>query len=306
MLVGLVGLTAGCSNDSSETAGPGPGSDATRASASPNPSRTATPPAPLPVGAPPPAIPLPEGVSTLAPPSPPTKGKGKKGRPAPGKTAPPAATEDVLALPAPGTYAYALIGTTSLGRPPADLDLTVAAAAGAGPGAQVWTFDGRRDDGSGLLEELTLGRQADGIYLSGYRLEASSGIAGVTLAFTPPKPVLLEPDRAKPGQTWSYDLESTDGCQAAHVDAVLVSDAKVASAGSRHVRLTTTVRTVGPPTCPSISAKRVQDNYHPAAALLPSRMDSDLQGSLAGIPVRADTEATLMPPEPQGTLRRQF
>jgi hypothetical protein len=252
-----------------------------------------------------PAIPLPG--STFAAPKPAKPGKGGSPRvtPAPGSGLVPAPVVDNrLALPALGDYTYALNGTSSLGKPPSTMKAGV--AAGSGADEQIWTLDARRDDGSGMIEEITLGRQDDGVYLSAYRLDASTGIAAIVLEFAPTAPVLLEPDTAKPGQTWSFDMESKDGCASVHTEGVLVSEAKpggTAAATLRHVRLTQNVKTVGPPTCPSVTAKRVQDFYHVARAAFPNRIDSDLNGTLGAVPVKANTQATLTSPTPKTAAR---
>jgi hypothetical protein len=210
-----------------------------------------------------------------------------------------------LALPQLGNYTYALNGTSSLGKPPATMKAEI--ATGSGSDEQIWTLDARRDDGAGMIEEITLGRQDNGVYLSAYRLDASTGIAAIVLEFAPTAPVLLEPDTAKPGQSWSFDMESTDGCASVHSEGVLVSEAKpgaTAAAALRHIRLTQNVKTIGPPTCPAVTAKRVQDIYHAAGAALPTRIDSDLNGTLGAVPVKANTQATLTAPTPKTAARK--
>lgn len=263
-------------------------------------------PAPGASTSPPPAIPLPSG--TFSPPKPVKRGKGETAAApaAPDDVAPviPPSSSNALVLPKLGIYTYALTGSSSLGKPPATMKLQVDRADGGDE--QIWTQDARRSDGAGIIEELTLSRQADGIYMSAYRIDASTGIAAVVLEFAPPSPVLLEPDGAKPGQTWKFDLESEDGCTAAHTDAVLVSDAKPGGEGAtslRHVRLTTTLRTIGPPTCAAVNAKRVQDTYHAVGAALPTRIDSDLSGTLGAVPVSSDTQAILTSPTPKSAAR---
>jgi hypothetical protein len=298
-----VALVAGCGGQPDVTPAGDAGLDVPYDDANPGAAGTAKPvpsAAPAKPGAtPPPAIPLPGG--TFQPPKPVKTGK-PGATPVPGVPVPPPAGG--LTLPQPGDYTYALTGTSSLGKPPSTMKAQVAGTAGTDE--QIWTLDARRPDGAGIIEELTLARQADGIYLSAYRLDASTGIAAVVLEFAPPTPVLLEPDAGKAGQTWEFDLESKDGCAAAHTAAVLVSAGKPGGDGAnalRHVRLTTTLKTIGPPTCASISAKRVQDTYHAPAAALPTRIDNDLSGSLGAIPVRMDTQATLTAPTPKSAAR---
>jgi hypothetical protein len=246
---------------------------------------------------PPPAIPLPG--STFAAPKPAKTTKGKTTTPVTVVTPP----QGGLALPQLGAYSYALTGTSSLGKPPATMQASIASAGGADE--QIWTLDARRDDGAGIIEELTLGRQDAGIYMSAYRLDASTGIAAVVLEFAPASPVLLEPDAVKAGQPWSFDLESKDGCVSAHTDGVLVAEPKpgAGTAAMRHVRLTTTLKTIGPPTCPAVTAKRVQDLYHASGVALPARMDSDLSGTLGAVPVKANTQAILTSPTPKSVAR---
>jgi hypothetical protein len=263
--------------------------------------------APAPVGSPLPAIPLPG--STFAAPKPAKPGKGGRNpATAPpatgGTTVTPPVTGGGLVLPQLGEYTYALNGTSSLGKPPSTMKAGI--ATGSGADEQIWTLDARRDDGAGMIEEITLGRQDDGVYLSAYRLDASTGIAAIVLEFAPATPVLLEPDTGKPGQTWKFDMESKDGCAAVHTEGVLVSEAKPGGTGAaalRHIRLTQTVKTVGPPTCPSVNAKRVQDLYHTAGTALPNRIDSDLNGTLGAVPVKANTQATLTSPTPKAAAR---
>jgi len=59
-----------------------------------------------------------------------------------------------------------MAGTTSVGPPPETMALTVADAPGA-PGSQRWTYEARSAAGNGVVEELTLGRGAEGVRMSG-------------------------------------------------------------------------------------------------------------------------------------------
>ncbi len=231
--------------------------------------------------------PQPAAVAAQTPEKP--RGVSARSKPAKGTAAvatEPAAVEAAAALPRTGTYTYALTGTSSLGPPPPTSTLTVA---DAGSGAQLWTLDARRDDGAGLVEELTLRTEPAGVYMAAYRLDASTGIAGVILEFAPNKPVLLTPTAGKPGMTWPFDLgTSGDGCSAAKG----VGELLPGSASTHIFRLTTTVRTVGPASCVQIAGKRVQEITYPKASFLPTRIDSDLQGKVAGVPFKAATDAT--------------
>lgn len=294
----VVLLAGGCGGQPSVTPAGSAGLEVPYDDAAPGAKRNPSAAPTVPGATPLPAIPLPSG--TFSPPKP--VKPGKSGTPKPGVPVP--AAPGGLVLPALGGYTYALTGTSSLGKPPAILKLQVEPAGGAGE--QIWTLDGRRDDGAGIIEELTLGRQDDGVYLSAYRLDASTGIAAIVLEFAPATPVLLEPDGARPGQTWAFDLESKDGCAAARTEGVLVSEARSGegAASLRHIRLTTTLKTIGPPTCPAVTAKRIQDTYHAAGTLLPTRLDSDLSGSLGAIPVKANTKATLTSPTPKSAARK--
>jgi hypothetical protein len=87
---------------------------------------------------------------------------------------------------------------------------------------------------------------------------------------------------------------------------VLVSEAKAGTgtASLRHIRLTQTLKTIGPPTCPAVTAKRVQDTYHAVDVALPTRIDSDLNGSLGAVPVKANTQAILSSPAPKSPARK--
>jgi hypothetical protein len=193
-----------------------------------------------------------------------------------------------LTLPKLGVYSYAMSGTTSLGPPPSTMRMTVEEGGGS---AQLWTLDGRRADGSGITEELTLARGADGVYLHTYRLDASTGLAGLILEFKPDQPVLFEPDKLAAGQTWKFDLTSTDGCNRAGttLEAIEVGATRV-------IRLATALSTIGPSSCTAVTGQRVQELEHPAAQVLPTRISSDLHGTMAGIPVKATTRAS----EPTG------
>lgn len=194
------------------------------------------------------------------------------------------------ALPAVGTYSYALSGTSSLGPPPATSTIAVADAGG---GAQLWTVDSRRGDGAGMVEELTLSQDEAGIHLSTYRLDASTGIAGVILEFEPTEPVLLTPIAGNAGTIWPFDLgTSADGCATATGTGELLESA---GAANRRFRLTTTVRTVGPAFCVAIEGERTQEISHPAESLLPTRIASDLRGRVGGVPFTAVTRATRPP-----------
>lgn len=192
------------------------------------------------------------------------------------------------ALPEVGTYTYKLTGSSSLGPPPPTLTLTVA---DAGAGAELWTMDQRRQDGAGLIEELTLRREKAGVSISAYRLDASTGLAGVILEFKPKKAVLLTPAGGKAGTTWSFDLgTSTDGCATANGEGVLIDAGDHSSA--RKFRLSSTLRTVGAASCVQINGERVQEISHPTDRLLPILIDSNLQGTVAGVAFKATTAAT--------------
>lgn len=215
-----------------------------------------------------------------------------------------AVTASAVALPALGTYSYALTGTSTFGPAAPTMSLTI--VQGAATGQQFWTQDARRDDGSGIIEELTLHRQDDGIYLSAYRLDVSTGLAGLILEFAPKAPVLLAPDRAGPGQRWEFDLESADGCATAHTEGVVIADGQGGGkAVARHLRLTSVVTSTPLPACPPVAAERVQDIHHPMGLFLPSRSDSDLDGTLAGVPAAATSRAALDSGPAQQPARRE-
>jgi hypothetical protein len=194
---------------------------------------------------------------------------------------------NTVAMPSFGEHRYDLTGHSSLGPVPNQLRLGVAAADG---GQQRWTLDASNPDGTGLVEELTVGHQADGVYLSAYHLTASGGLVGVDLKFSPAKPVLLLPDPPAAGRTWSFDLNSDDGCVTTHT----VGTAPKAAAGTRHLRLVTTAKPTGKSGCVPIEATRTQDLWLPDGSSLPSRIDLDLSGKLGGTaPASASYSATL-------------
>lgn len=206
------------------------------------------------------------------------------------------------ALPGTGTYTYSVTGSSSLGPPSKTSTLTVA---DAGRGAQLWTLDSRREDGAGLIEELTLSRSDAGVQLSAYRLDASTGIAGVILEFAPAAPVLLTPSTGRSGTTWPFDLGiSADGCAKAKGIGELLDPGR--GTGDRLFRVTTTVRTVGPASCIALEGDRVQDISHPTTSLLPTRIESDLRGTVAGVAFKATTDATRSQPagDTTGALQR--
>jgi hypothetical protein len=167
------------------------------------------------------------------------------------------------------------------------MHLTV--ADGSAPGAELWTMDARRPDGSGVVEEITLARGPAGIYLRTYRLDASTGSAGLILDFAPSAPVLFEPDHAETGRSSEFDMTSTDGCTRAHTTVTMVA------AGDRntprHLSMDSTLRTIGPVSCIAVSGERVEDLYHSGSDVLPTQIDSELHGTLAGIPVQATSHA---------------
>lgn len=204
----------------------------------------------------------------------------------------PATALRAAALPGAGTYPYALSGTSSLGPPPPTSTITVAEA---GAGRQLWVVDARRADGAGMVEELTLDRReagpaGPGVYMTAYRLDASTGFAGVILEFAPTSPVLLTPAGAEPGTTWLFDLgTSADGCAAASGSGEVVDPGE---GPVRRFRLTTTLVTVGPALCVAIQGERTQEIRHPAGSLLPIRIDSDMKGRVGGAPFTATTRAT--------------
>jgi len=141
------------------------------------------------------------------------------------------------------------------------------------------------EDVAGL--PVLMARGPDGVYLHTYRLDASTGLAGLILEFKPTQPVLFEPDKLAAGQTWKFELTSTDGCARASstLEAIEVG-------ATRHIRLATALSTVGPSSCTAVTGQRVQELEHPAAQVLPTRIDSDLHGTMAGIPVKATTRAS--------------
>jgi hypothetical protein len=190
-------------------------------------------------------------------------------------------------MPAVGSYNYDLAGHSNLGTFPKRMRLTISAARG---GAQLWTLDASNPDGSGVFEELTVSHRADGVYLSSYHLRAAGDLVGVDLKFSSPDPVPLLPDRTPTGRTWSFDLNSDDGCVNTHT----VGTAAKAAAGSRHLHLVTTAAPSGKAGCTRIEATRTQDLWVPDGSLLPSRIDVELDGKLAGgAPAEASYSARL-------------
>jgi hypothetical protein len=196
----------------------------------------------------------------------------------------PAVAATAPGLPAPGEHKYDLTGSSNLGPVPREMRLTVGDAGGA---AQKWTLDATNSDGSGVIEQLTLARHADGLYLSAYHLQASSSLLGVDLTFIPSTAVLLLPDGAR---SWTFDMISTDGCVKTHTTAVA---AAAGAAGARQLHMVAGASPTGKADCAPIDAKRTQDFSFPGNTYLPTRMDTDLSGHMAGAPASARYRATL-------------
>jgi hypothetical protein len=196
----------------------------------------------------------------------------------------------VPALPGVGVYSYDLAGRSSLGPMPARLRLSVT---DSGAGRRRWTLDATNSGGSGMVEDLTVSRNPDGVYLSAYRLQISGGLVGVDLRFTPRASVLLVPDRVPAGGKWSFDLTSDDGCVHTHT----VAGFPKGPSGTRQLRLATTATPIEHADCVALRATRVQDLRLPDGSLLPDRIDSDLSGELGGAaPASASYVATLRRP----------
>jgi hypothetical protein len=186
-------------------------------------------------------------------------------------------------LPALGEHTYDLAGISSFGPVPTQLELTVADAGG---GAQKWTLDATNRDGTGLIEELTLARRADGLYLSAYHLQAAGSVAAVDLTFNPTPAVLLVPDTQR---SWSFDMTSADGCVKTHTAAT------ASGTGARQVHLATQAGSTGKAGCESMDAKRTQDIRFPGTSYLPNRIDTELSGHMGGGAASARYRATLRP-----------
>jgi hypothetical protein len=187
------------------------------------------------------------------------------------------------ALPPLGEHTYDLSGISSFGPVPTQLELTVADAGGE---AQKWTLDATNRDGSGLIEQLTLTRRADGLYLSGYHLQAAGSVAAVDLMFNPTPAVLLVPDGQR---SWTFDMTSADGCVKTHTAA------NASGTGSRQVHLATQAAGTGKSGCEAMDAKRTQDIRFPGTSYLPNRIDTDLSGHMGGGTAAARLRATLRP-----------
>lgn len=200
-------------------------------------------------------------------------------------TTPAVAGTNAPELPAVGDHFYDLKGHSTLGPLPAKLRLGVAAA---GEGTQRWSLDTSNPDGSGLVEELTVNRRADGIHLSRYHLHVSNGFAGVDLNLKPTGATLLMPDHVAPGRTWSFDLLSDDGCVAAHT----VGSSPSRATATRHLRLATKARSTDKPGCAQFEATRTQDLWVPADSSLPTRIDCDVTGRADGASAGISYSAT--------------
>jgi hypothetical protein len=187
--------------------------------------------------------------------------------------------------PEPGEHHYDLKGYSTLATLPPQLLLSVADAGG---GAQRWTLDATNPDSTGLLEELTVARHADGYYLSSYHLQASGSTGGIDLTFVPTAPVLLVP--GSPHASWTFDMRSTDGCATSRTEGSTPKDPK---SSGLHLHLVTTAEGTGKADCLPFKGKRIQDVRFPAANMLPMRIDNDLSGKLGGAPAKVQYTATL-------------
>ena len=187
------------------------------------------------------------------------------------------ATVHAPGLPAVGDHFYDLKGHSTLGPLPAKLRLGVVDAGG---GRQAWSLDTSSPDGSGVVEELTVNRHADGVYLSRYHLHISNGVLGLDLNFIPSGgAALFMPDHVSAGRTWSFDLNSDDGCVLTHT----VGSSPTGAPGARHVRLATTAKSSDKAGCTQLKATRTQDLWVPVDSSLPTRIDGNLSGTVNGV-----------------------
>lgn len=111
---------------------------------------------------------------------------------------------------APGTYTYDNSGTVTAGTPhdaSGTSTLTVDPPAGGKQHSSL-------DDGQGTTDEDLVVR-ATGTYLARLRISNPA----FTKEFRPADPVVLVPDPASPGRTWSWTATSTDGKTTAKVSA---------------------------------------------------------------------------------------
>ncbi|HEX3827665.1 MAG TPA: hypothetical protein VHV82_10375 [Sporichthyaceae bacterium] len=187
--------------------------------------------------------------------------------------------------PEPGEHHYDMKGYSTLGALPPQLLLTVGEVGG---GAQQWRLDASNPDSTGVVEELTVSRHADGYYLSAYHLQAAGSAGGIDLTFVPAVPALLVP--AGPRGSWNFDMRSTDGCAISHTEGSTPKDPK---SPGLHLHLVTTANGTGKADCLPFQGKRVQDVRFPVASMLPMRIDNDLSGKVGGAPAKLQYTAML-------------
>jgi hypothetical protein len=118
--------------------------------------------------------------------------------------------------PAPGVYTYDNTGTSSAGSIPPTTKVTISPAEGA---RQKSVGEEKDASGNGSTTTTVLEYRDDGLYLVSLRVDTKQGPVSQTFDFAPAAPVLFAPLPATAGRTWTVDLQSSDGCYAAHADA---------------------------------------------------------------------------------------
>jgi hypothetical protein len=203
-------------------------------------------------------------------------------------------------VPEPGRYLYDVTGSSSLGPVPATASLTVE---GLGAHDQRWTTDHRDGQGRGSVEVLTLSAQDDGLHLLGYRVDHTTSLGSLTLDFLPGGDPVFLPHNLSPGQGWSFDLRSRDGCTTAHTTATakrMAEDTTVEGAPVKAdvVALSTVVTSSGAAGCASLDLRLERTSWFSRESRLPYRDERRLDGRYAGFPVRSETTAVLRSARP--------
>lgn len=191
-------------------------------------------------------------------------------------------------MPTPGVYAYTLRGQSSLGDLPKAMHVRVSGP----PESQHWVLDASGPpDRVGSVEDLSVGRAHAGVLLRSDDLTITSPVQTFVLHFRPTFPVLLLPPPQIAARGWAFTMTSTDGCAVAHSVGSIVHDATTDT--EQHIRFDTTVTPGGASGCQDISARRIQDIWHSAGSLLPTRLACDVFGRVTGVPVTMSRQAAL-------------
>ncbi len=189
-----------------------------------------------------------------------------------------------------GEFHYAQTGTTPTGAAAPQMTLTISPDPGD-PAGQRWTFDGRSAEGYGAFEQYTVVRRGEAVLAKSIRFEQAGEFGSLVLEFVPGRPVKLVPAKLDAGLEWGFDLVSTNGCALVRTTVLALAPAGTRPSGKvGRLRFVSTLRTTDKLGCLQISAERTQE-FHFGATPLPARVDTEISGSVAGLPISARTTA---------------